>query len=393
MANINSPRDGSFIPAILVKDTVSSKAISVSGLLVGSVEAATVAIVDGSGTQITSFGGGTQYTDGGTPPTHPVGNTLEFNNAGTWATVGSANPLPITGSFTITNPSTGSAVPATANYIAGNKAGNLVGVLFGSQTTANSIAVVLASDQVSIPVAATLNAETTKVIGTVNQGTSPWVVSNGGTFAVQAAATLNAETTKVIGVVRNADGSGNLLTSTSNALDINLKTIAGSLTLATVTTVGAVTGITNALPAGTNLMGKVGIDQTTPGTTNGVSLQLDTTSGWLFNYQSALSSTKAQIKGSAGKFGGYINLYNPNTAVTYIQVFNKASASVTVGSTAPDFVITLPGLATASGTGTDRNLEITMGVAMGTGITIAATTTATGSTAPSNTVVGTFLFV
>lgn len=40
-----------------------------------------------------------------------------------------------------------------------------------------------------------------------------WNVTNAGTFAVQAAATLGAETTKVIGVVRNADGAGNLLTS------------------------------------------------------------------------------------------------------------------------------------------------------------------------------------
>lgn len=38
----------------------------------------------------------------------------------------------------------------------------------------------------------------------------------------------------------------------------------------TIGTVTAVTTITNALPAGTNLVGKVGIDQTTPGTTNGV---------------------------------------------------------------------------------------------------------------------------
>lgn len=134
-------------------------------------------------------------------------------------------------------------------------------------------------------VQATLSAETTKVIGTVNQGTSPWVVSLAsttitgtvavtqstspwvvslasttitGTVAVTqsgtwnigtltsitnalpsgtnvighvitdsgsvVAATLSAETTKVIGVVRNADGSGNLLTSTSNALDVNIKT-------------------------------------------------------------------------------------------------------------------------------------------------------------------------
>lgn len=60
-------------------------------------------------------------------------------------------------------------------------------------------------------------------------------VTNAGTFAVQAAATLAAETTKVIGTVN----------------------IAAAQTLATVTTVGAVTGITNALPAGTNAIGKL----------------------------------------------------------------------------------------------------------------------------------------
>lgn len=37
-------------------------------------------------------------------------------------------------------------------------------------------------------------------------------------------------------------------------------------------TVTAVTAISNALPAGTNLMGKVGLDQTTPGTTNAIAL-------------------------------------------------------------------------------------------------------------------------
>ena len=73
-------------------------------------------------------------------------------------------------------------------------------------------------------VQATLAAETTKVIGTVNQGTSPWAVS------------LAAETTKVIGVTRSADGSGNLLTSTSSALDINIKS--GNLTTLPVTNAG-----------------------------------------------------------------------------------------------------------------------------------------------------------
>lgn len=86
-------------------------------------------------------------------------------------------------------------------------------------------------------------------------GTWNVVVTNAGTFAVQAAATLAAETTKIIGTVNIAAGQ----------------------TLGTVTTVGAVTSITNALPAGTNLMGKVGIDQTTPGTTNKVSIGTDGT--------------------------------------------------------------------------------------------------------------------
>lgn len=252
----------------------------------------------------------------------------------------------------------------------------------GQATMANSSPVVIASNQTSIPVAATLTAETTKVIGTVNQGTSPWVMSNSvtsvvgngaaataqrvtlandstgviatvaavtaitnalpagtnvighviadsgsttaitgnvtavqatgtnlhvvtdatsttavtqatasnlnatvvgtGTFVVQA--TLAAETTKAIGVVRTADGSGNLLTSTGNALDVNIKS--GNPTTMTVTqatgtnlhtvvdsgTVTAVTAITNALPVGSNVIGKVSIDQTTPGTTNKVDI-------------------------------------------------------------------------------------------------------------------------
>lgn len=74
---------------------------------------------------------------------------------------------------------------------------------------------------------ATLSAETTKVIGTINVAASQTIaVTNAGTFAAQA--TLAAETTKVIGVVRTSDGAGNLLTSNSTTytakfgLDANL---------------------------------------------------------------------------------------------------------------------------------------------------------------------------
>lgn len=65
-------------------------------------------------------------------------------------------------------------------------------------------------------VKATLSAGTVD-IGIVDQGTggsSAWLVSNGGTFAVQAAATLAAETTKVIGTVNVAASQTIAVTNT-----------------------------------------------------------------------------------------------------------------------------------------------------------------------------------
>lgn len=66
--------------------------------------------------------------------------------------------LNINGSFTATNASNGtpgSAVPSKADYVGGNKGGNLQGLLVGQQTMANSLACVLPSDQSAIPVTGT----------------------------------------------------------------------------------------------------------------------------------------------------------------------------------------------------------------------------------------------
>lgn len=313
--------------------SISGSAIPISG----ATTAVGVAIVDSSGNQISSFGGGTQYIDGGVPPAHPTGNTIEWSDGSNWQTVSTAKPLPVTATF---SPSGTQDVNLTK--IAGSS------IALGQTTMSASLPVTIASNQASIPVAATLSAETTKVIGTVNQGTSPWVSSGGGTAGSAASgvmtiqgiasmtpvqvsqatasnlnatvvgtgtfvtqATLAAETTKVIGVTRTADGSGNLLTSTANALDINIKsgnpttiaatqsgtwtvqpgntanttawkvdgsavtqpvsyattgsgTATGALRVelptngtGVIATVGAVTAITNALPAGTNGIGKL----------------------------------------------------------------------------------------------------------------------------------------
>jgi len=64
-----------------------------------------------------------------------------------------------------------------------------------------------------------VNVKNTSIPVTQTTGTNLHTVVDSGAVT----ATLNAETTKVIGVARTADGSGNLLTSTSNALDVNIK--------------------------------------------------------------------------------------------------------------------------------------------------------------------------
>lgn len=89
----------------------------------------------------------------------------------------------------------------------------------------------------------------------------------------------------------------------------------------------------------------------------------------------ALSSTKQAANASAGNMYGY-HIYNPNSVVIYVQLFNVASASVTVGTTAPTAVLAVPPLGWADASPATP-------IAFSTALTIAATTTATGSGTPT----------
>lgn len=89
----------------------------------------------------------------------------------------------------------------------------------------------------------------------------------------------------------------------------------------------------------------------------------------------ALSSTKQAVNASAGNLYGY-HIYNPNGVVIYIQLFNLASASVTIGSTSPTAVIAVPPLGWADATPATP-------ISFSTALTIAATTTSTGSGTPT----------
>ncbi len=116
----------------------------------------------------------------------------------------------------------------------------------------------------------------------------------------------------------------------------------------------------------------------------GVTPVAGTSGGWSVSSQTALTNTDVAVKASAGQLGGYM-IYNPNTSVAYVQVFDATTVSVTVGTTTPTYVLSIPAASAA-------NLELTCGVAHATAITVAATTTPTGSTAPTTALTGAFFY-
>lgn len=93
------------------------------------------------------------------------------------------------------------------------------------------------------------------------------------------------------------------------------------------------------------------------------------------NLQAALTNTVVSLKGQAGQLCGY-TLSNPSAAWAYVQVFDAATpGAVTLGTTTPKQSYGIPAGATITRLLDRLNFNL--------GIQIAATTTATGSTAPA----------
>lgn len=150
---------------------------------------------------------------------------------------------------------TGAAIPSSADFIGISVGGTLTGLTAGQATMANSIPVVIASNQTGIP-----------VTGTFFQATQP--VSISGNQAVNLAQ---------VGAASIALGQTTMANSFPVVLASNQASIPVAATLAAETTkvigtVNIAASQTVGLVAGAALIGKVGIDQTTPGTTNLVAL-------------------------------------------------------------------------------------------------------------------------
>lgn len=312
-------------PVVIYADP-SSHALLISGSLTiggsaipasGATTAVTVQIVDGSGNQITSFGGGTQYTDGGTPPTHPIGPTIIWDNGGAWQHVSAANPLPVTGGGGGTQYTNG-ATQATpvGNVTLGYDGANVRALLTDttgklSVLAAQGTAAALASGwpvingELSDTTGTFTNAtQTTSVTATGLDGYGNVLVSINGTYGTATAVFEGSDDggTTWYGISEADRTDSNIiesgytnLTNTSRAWQISnpgwdsIRVRSTAVATGTVnvrispssapTSAGASVSIGTQLPAGTNLVGKMGIDQTTPGTTNNVSLSASSGAG------------------------------------------------------------------------------------------------------------------
>lgn len=91
-------------------------------------------------------------------------------------------------------------------------------------------------------------------------------------------------------------------------------------------------------------------------------------------------TTVVQVKATGGAIY-QISASNNTAAAAFLQVFCLPSASVTLGTTAPNYTVQLKSNAAA---GDERDIAFPTGLcSQGTGISVAGTTTATGSTTAS----------
>lgn len=112
-----------------------------------------------------------------------------------------------------------------------------------------------------------------------------------------------------------------------------------------------------ALPAGNNNIGDVDVaslpgdveadidqirDQIDAQNTGSSTMNASSSDG-----ATALTNTAQVIKASAGRLTGYF-IYNPNATAQFVQFYNTAAASVTVGTTNPLFMITIPATSAAN---------------------------------------------
>lgn len=218
---------------------------------------------------------------------------------------------------------------------------------------------------------------TTPWLATINQGGNSATVTGSNALKVDGSAVTQPVSASSLPLPTGAAASANQPTNAAQGSTTSGQT---GLLIQCATTTSAptyTTAQTDPLSCDTSGNIRVAIEGGTAVNNNGPAtpansspVTLGTTTGALLN---ALSTTVKSVKSSAGQFYG-IQCGNTNASEGYVQVFNIASGSVTLGTSTPIFSI--PIAATSTG-----GWMLPAPVAFGTAISVAATTTATGSSA------------
>jgi len=349
-------------------DPTQSQAVTLAGVT-GTEDAYTYADINGStanGLEVDVTRVQGTVTVDGSGVTQPVSGTVAVSGTVT-VDLGANNDVVVSGSLT--------TVSTVTNL---SQLGGQAVAMGTGLRSAGTQRVTIATDDL-VPVTGTVTA---------NAGTGTFAISaaslplptGAATAAKQLADNHQVTVSNASLAVTNA-GLTDLdaaITAGKMSVDIAAQsgssvTIDGSLTtVSTVTTCNLaaettkVIGTVN-LASGSNIIGNVGI--------SGLA-----TSGGTTLHTNAGVSTLKEIKSSAGQLY-WLHAVNLKASVLYIQVFNKASASVTLGTTVADMVFPIPTQGNTNGAG--FTMEVTNGIAMGNGISYAITTTPTGATAAS----------
>ena len=139
------------------------------------------------------------------------------------------------------------------------------------------------------------------------------------------------------------------------------------------------TAVTAATPAGANTIGSVSAAASTSGGTSTYAATGGTGNALLTNAAVA-------VKASAGSLYG-VSLVNTGAAAAYVQLFDLAAASVTLGTTVPKLSFWVP-----AGGSWEEKFTGEAKAAFAAATAAAATTTATGSTAPATGVLAAIVY-
>jgi hypothetical protein len=298
----------------------------------------TVGIVDGNGDQITSFGGGTQYTEDAAAAANPVGTAVILVRADARGTgVVSADGDNVAqrgndrGEAYVLDTDLNTAVgTATTAAVSGDNNGSAVAHLRGINT--NLAAVLdLANGRVIVD-----GSEVTQPVsdagGSLTIDNAALSVVGGGVEATALRVTVASDSTGVLSV----DDNG------------------GSLT---------VDGTVAATQSGTWTVQP----GNTPNTSPWLTTQTPATSGGLTIFRSIdLDETEEEIKATAGQVFGWF-LFNAAASTRFVKFYNATAANVTVGTTTPVLTMPIPA-------GSAANVQFSNGIAFDTAITAAATT-------------------